>query len=383
MRISIVGAGPAGLYAAVLLKRARADLELRVFERNARDATFGFGVVFSDSALAFLEGDDAATHALLRPALQRWSDLDVVHRGTRIRIDGVGFAAIGRLALLQLLQTRAAALGVRTHYRKTVEDLALTARDDLVIGADGLNSVVRAAHREAFGEQLRWFDNRFAWFGTARAFERLTQTFVDSPDGRFNAHHYRYAPTLSTFIVECDAATWERAGFGQMTAAQSRAACERLFADTLEGAPLIDNRSEWRRFPRLHTAHSHVGNRVLIGDALHSAHFSIGSGTRLALEDASALVNALRTHDWQVAPALAAYAGVRRPAIGRLVRAAEASGRWYEAFASHMDLEPWPFALSYVQRSGRIEPGRLSRIAPGFARAAAERGLAPAASGAR
>lgn len=375
MRVAILGAGPAGLYAAILLKRRRAELEVRVFEQNPPDATFGFGVVFSDRALAFLEDDDPETAALIEPEMEHWSDITVVHRGERIAIDGVGFSAIGRLELLALLQRRAAELGIQPRYETRIDDLQALEPVDLVIGADGLNSRVRAESPEAFGESLTYLDNRFVWYGADREFDTLTQTFVETPYGPMNAHHYRYAPGRSTFIVETTPETFAAAGFETLSEPEYRAVCAECFAGQLAGAGLIANNSVWRRFPVLRCARWYTGNRVLVGDALHTAHFSIGSGTRLAIEDVVALVSALEANDWDPGEALPAYQAARQPVLDKITTAAERSAAWYERFDEHMALPPWEFALSYIRRAGRLDADRLRRLAPRFTAELERRGI--------
>ena len=365
MRITILGAGPAGLYLAYLIKRRRPDTTVTVIEQNPADATFGFGVVFSDRALEFLREDDEATYSAITPHMESWNDITIAHRGERVTIDGVGFSAIGRLKLLQLLQARARSVGVEPVYRRTVKSLDELGDADLVVGTDGVNSLVRRGNEERFGASVRFLSNRFAWFGTGRRFETLTQTFVETDAGSFNAHHYRYAPNLSTFIVEVDGATFARAGFGQMDEEQTRSFCERVFAQALDGNQLISNKSTWRQFPIVHNEHWSVGNCVLVGDALHTAHFSIGSGTRLAMEDAIALDKAL-THSDDIGAALAAYEATRRPILEKLVSGANGSATWYEHFAEHMRLAPVDLAMSYITRSGRIDIDRLRRLSPRF-----------------
>ena len=356
MKVLVVGAGPAGLYFSYLLKKAKPDCELRVLEQNPPDATFGFGVVFSDRALEFLQADDPTTYGLITPQLEAWVDLVVVHRGERNVIDGIGFAAIGRLKLLQLLQRQAASVGIVPEYEKALT--SSVAGYDLVVAADGVNSTVRSWHD--FGTTTSHLTNKFAWYGTPSVFDTLTQTFVANEHGTFNAHHYRHAPRMSTFVVECDAATWQRAGFASMDEAATQAYLEKLF-----GHPLVSNKSVWRNFPNLRNRRWFLGKTVLIGDALRTAHFSIGSGTRLAMEDAIALATALR-ESGDLGKALESYEAARRPVVEKLVAAADASGAWYERFPEHMKLAPREFAWSYIQRSGRIDPARLRKISPKF-----------------
>ena len=377
MRICVIGAGPAGLYAAILIRRARPDIEITVYEQNPAHATWGFGVVFSDQALAFLRNDDAETADLIEPHLRCWSDIAVVHRGQRIVIDGIGFSAISRLGLLQLLQRRARDLDIAVQFTTRIDQIDDIAAD-LVIGADGLNSAVRVSGD--FGEDISYLSNRFVWYGAEREFDALTQTFIDTDYGPMNAHHYAYAPGQATFIIEMPADVFTRTGFADMPEADYRRICQNLFAETLQGAALIANNSVWRQFPQLTCQHWSSGNRVLVGDALHTAHFSIGSGTRLALEDVIALVNALQNCDWQVSPALQTYQSNRKPFLDKLVHAAGRSADWYENFPRHMQLEPWPFALSYIQRGGRIDIDRLRDLAPHFAGELDARGIDPEAA---
>jgi 2-polyprenyl-6-methoxyphenol hydroxylase-like FAD-dependent oxidoreductase len=367
MRIAIIGAGPAGLYLAYLIKRRRPDSQVEVFEQNARGATFGFGVVFSDRALEFLRGDDPDTAAAIEPHLESWHDISLDLCGERIVIDGIGFTAIGRLALLDLLLARARSVGVEPRYQHAVARLDDIGEADLIVGADGVNSLVRRSHQAAFGSTVSLLTNRFAWFGTAKPFATLSQTFRANEYGHYNAHHYRYSPAMSTFIVEVDRDTFARAGFADMPLPQARAFCERVFADVLDGHALISNNSNWRQFPVVRNERWSHGRCVLLGDALHTAHFSIGSGTRLAIEDAIALDAALARHPNAVGDALGDYETSRRPILEKLVVAANASSRWYEHFAEHMRLAPIDFAMSYLTRSGRIDMDRLRKLSPRFA----------------
>ncbi len=356
MRIFVAGAGPAGLYFSYLVKRRHPEWDVRMVEQNRADSTFGFGVVFSDRALEFLREDDPATYDLITPRMETWTDLKVEHRGTPVIIDGIGFAAIGRLSLLELLQQQAASVGVTPEYERRIA--APPRGFDLIVGADGVNSTVRGWHD--FGTTISHLTNKFAWYGTPSVFDTLTQTFVDNEHGSFNAHHYRHSRDMSTFVAECDAQTWRRAGFASMDESATLAYLEKLF-----GHRLVSNKSVWRNFPNLRNRRWHVGKTVLIGDALRTAHFSIGSGTRLAMEDAIALAKALDGPP-DIPQALKAFQAARRPIVEKLVGAADASGAWYDAFPQHMKLAPREFAWSYIQRSGRVDPARLRKTSPRF-----------------
>jgi 2-polyprenyl-6-methoxyphenol hydroxylase-like FAD-dependent oxidoreductase len=364
MKMLIAGAGPAGLYLAYLVKRQLPWWEVRVVEQNARDSTFGFGVVFSERALEFLRADDPDTYDRITPAMEVWTDISVVHRGTTVVIDGIGFSAIGRLRFLQLLRRQLETAGVSIEFENVLGGKEAFQGYDLVVAADGANSTLRKT--ADFGTTITPLSNKFAWFGTTRTYAVLTQTFVQNEAGTFNAHHYRHSPEMSTFVFECDAATWARAGFAAMDDAATLGYCERVFADALQGHRLVSNKSIWRNFPNVRNRHWSRGNVVLIGDAQRTAHFSIGSGTRLAMEDAIALAKALSDFKRDIPGALASFEAARRPIVDKLVAAADASANWYERFPDHMKLAPRDFAWSYIQRSGRIDPEKLRRIAPKF-----------------
>lgn len=366
MRIAVAGGGPAGLYFATLWKQRHPKDAVRVFEQNPPDATFGFGVVFSDRALEFLRADDPETHDLITPEMETWEAMTLVHKGEKVTIDGVGFSSIGRLHLLQLLQERALAVGAELSFETAVPAPGDLAGYDLVIASDGVNSAVRRGFEGDFDMSLSYLPNKFAWYGVEKPFDTLTQTFIETEYGPFNAHHYRYTPTMSTFLVECARETWEKAGFATMSEAQSAEKCADIFADTLDGKPLVTNKSNWRNFPLLWNGRwSHL-NMVLVGDALHTAHFSIGSGTRLALEDVIALVAALEAQPDDLRAALQSYEDARKPIVQKIVNAATSSARWYEDFADHMKLSPIEFGYAYMTRSGRIDDERLRKLAPNF-----------------
>ena len=366
MRVAIVGAGPAGLYLAYLLMRSKLKVEVEIFEQNPPDATFGFGLVFSERALEFLNDEDPGTLAAIRPAVEHWKDSILVHNGYEVRIDGMDYTGIGRLRLLQILQAQARSVGVEAKYLHPIEDPDACAKADLVVGADGVNSVIRRGHENMFGTTVTYLTNRFAWFGTTKHFEALTHTFIETELGHFNAHHHPHAPDMSTFVVEVDERTFFRAGFDKMDGDQTQAVCEQVFDEILDGHGLVSNKSIWRQFPKVWNERWSTGNRVLVGDALHTAHFSIGSGTRLAMEDAIALAKALERHPQHLPMALAEYEATRKPIVTKLVAAANASAAWYERFADHMALAPMDFAMSYITRSGRVDLERLRRSSPAF-----------------
>ena len=365
MRIAVLGGGPGGLTFAYFWKKRHSDARVDLFEQNAAGATFGFGVVFSEQALEFLRADDPETVDAITPKLESWQNITLNLRGQSVAIDGVGFSSIGRLELLTILRERVRAVDVAPRYDTVISSVDQLKDYDLVVGADGLNSLVRRTFEKEFGASVSHSTNRFAWYGTSKRFETLSQTFVQTDLGAFNAHHYRYSPEMSTFLVECDAATFKAYGFADKTMEASQAICEQIFAATLDGHRLASNKSVWRNFPWIWNENWSHRNMVLIGDALHSAHFSIGSGTRLAIEDAIALTKALEAEK-DIPNGLARYQAERQPIVKKLVTAARTSADWYEHFAEHMRLDPMDFAYSYITRSGRIDDARLRAMSPAF-----------------
>ena len=333
-------------------------------EQNRADATYGWGVVFSDKALTFLEGGDARFMADLRDRLERWDALTVVHRDDAISIDGHGFTAIARLELLQLLQRHCAAAAVEMRFETRLEHVSLDDYD-IVVGSDGVHSRVRDQFAPHFEAASRLLSNKYVWYGTDRVFDTLSLIFREFDGGFYVAHAYRFNPRASTFLVECDVGTWNRAGFSTMNDEESRAYCARVFARDLQGHQLMSNKSGWTSFTVSSNARWSHRNAVLVGDALRSVHFSIGSGTRLALEDAIALHRAIQSTG-TVRRALDAFEAARRPIVEKIIEAAGRSAEWYERFHERMTMAPHEFAMSYATRSGRVSRGQIEQTSPRF-----------------
>lgn len=367
MKVVSIGGGPAGLYLGILLKRARPDWSVRVLERNRPDDTFGFGVVFSDATLDNLATADPESYRAITESFAHWDDIDVHFRGRVLTSTGHGFSGLGRQRLLTILQERCRALGVELRFETEVESVAEAGDADLVVLADGVNSSLRDQHADRFEPDIDWRPNRFVWLGTTFPFRAFTFYFKQSAHGVFRVHAYRYAPDSSTFIVECTEDTWRRAGLDQASEAETVAYCERLFAEELAGHRLLENRSVWRSFPTVRNRRWHHERLVLLGDAAHTAHFSIGSGTKLAMEDAIALRDALLSHD-AVPEALSAYEAERRPTVESTQRAAQVSLEWFENTERYLELEPIELAFSLLTRSLRVSHENLRLRDPAFVR---------------
>lgn len=369
MRINIVGGGPAGLYFALLMKKADSRHRISIIERDGPDDTFGWGIVFSDRTLGGLSEYDLQTHAAITQRFEHWDNVDVAHRDRRISIRGNAFAGIARVEFLRILRERCSELGVDIEYRRNIGDDELPAlrEADLVIGADGANSIVRRGLAAEFEPQVEPRRNKYIWLGTTRLFHGLTLTFRESEHGWFAAHSYKFSPTHSTFIVECPEAVWRAAGFERMDGPQVCAYLERAFAPDLEGRPLLTNNFvRWLNFPLIRNRRWIAGNTLLLGDALHTAHFSIGSGTKLALEDAIALYDAMQAES-ALPAALERFERERRPVVESLQAAAQSSLEWYENFPERMHLHPMALAYELMTRSGRIDLDRLRKRDPMFA----------------
>jgi 2-polyprenyl-6-methoxyphenol hydroxylase-like FAD-dependent oxidoreductase len=353
------------------MKRLDPSHDVAIVERSARDATWGFGVVFSDRALEFLRADDEALYRTLTPHLETWPHITVARNDTAIPIAGNGFASIGRLELLTLLYDYVERLGVNLHFDQEITTLAQLGDADLVVGANGAFSWLRNEHADRFGTTIDWRSNRFIWYGSTKAFDSLTLTFRETDAGVFCAHHYRYRPDRSTFLVEVEQGTWQRAGFDAMSPDDTIRACERVFAKELDGHRILSNHSQWRRFPAIWNERWSFGNVVLLGDALRTAHFSIGSGTRLAMEDAIALFKAFRDVGAKDVPAaLARFQQQRMPPMRTIWEAANASLRWYEDMDRLVrTLAPVELAYGYMTRTGRVDHAEVVRRDPALAAA--------------
>jgi anthraniloyl-CoA monooxygenase len=376
MKIAVIGGGPGGLYFAALAKQLNPAHEITVWERNAPDDTFGFGVVFSDETLGGIENADTEFAAAMAQRFARWTDIDIHYRGQSFTVGGQGFAAMSRKELLALLQERVRSLGIAVHYSTQAPDAdELRATHDLVVAADGRGSRVRAQYASVFHPDLDQRHSKYMWLGTDRVFEAFQFFIKQTQWGTMQVHGYPYSDAGSTFIVEMHEDVWRRAGFDATEGTEfppgtsdedALRRLRELFADELAGHELLANNSKWLNFTTVRNERWHHGNLVLVGDAAHTAHFSIGSGTKLAMEDSLALAACLHEHP-DVETALAAYEAERRPVVASTQRAAQASLEWFENIGLYTGNEPEQFCFNLLTRSRRITYDNLRERDPEFA----------------
>lgn len=362
MKIATIGGGPGGLYCSLLLKKANPSLDVTVFEKNLRGATYGWGVVFSDTTLTSFREADYKTYVDITDNFVMWDAIDVRFKGELVRCGGQVFSGIARVTLLDILQRRCEELGVRLRFEEETSPAGLEGFD-LVIAADGINSASRAAQETSYGPRIEEGRSRYIWYGTACPFDSFTFIFKANEHGLFQVHAYPFDGHTSTFIVECDERSWRAAELNEATEEESIAYCEKLFADELRGHTLMSNQSKWIRFPTLTTRRWHARSDgtlpvVLLGDAAHTAHFSIGSGTKLAMEDAAALARSISEHH-DITHALARYQLERKPVVERFQEAARQSQSYFESTRRYLDLGLEQFVFHLLTRSGRIDYGNL------------------------
>jgi anthraniloyl-CoA monooxygenase len=365
MKVTVIGGGPGGLYFALLAKKAWPSWDITVYERNRPDDTFGFGVVFSDQTLDSFKAYDPVTYERIRRRFAYWGDVDVVYKGSVLRSGGNGFCGCSRVALLNILQDRGRELGVQMRFQREVDDLAEFADSDLIVVADGINSRIRSRHESHFQPSVDLRPNKFTWLGSTKPLDAFKYFFKEVKEGLIVAHCYQYEPGRSTWVIETDGDTWRKLGFDTNSELEMISKLQDIFSEELAGHPLIPNRSLWRNFPTITNKTWVKGNAVLVGDAKATAHFSIGSGTKLAMEDAIALYEALRTEE-TVGPALAKYDTARREEVEKTQHAANVSLGWFEHMKRYWGMAPEQFAFGVMSRSKQITWENLELRDPQF-----------------
>lgn len=358
MKITVIGGGPGGLYTALLTKKARPDWDVEVYERNQADDTFGFGVVFSDETLDEFLSRDKPLFEKMRGEFAYWDDVAIHFKGQEMRCAGNGFCGTSRHTLLRLLQERCAELGVKMEFGVDVDAANLKTQfpdSDVIVAGDGINSAIRAQYEDGFKPSTTWRTNRFCWMGSTRQMDEFNYFFRETEHGHIVAHCYQYEKDHSTWVIEMDEATWQGHGFEEFDEEGSRDKLEQIFAEELQGHPLLLNRSNWRNFPRIFCENWYVDNIVILGDAKASAHFSIGSGTKLAMECAIALSDALLAHaEDSVTRAFQAYDDARRTPCQIIQHNADVSLAWFEHMHRSWDMEPYQFAMVVMCRAKSI-----------------------------
>lgn len=379
MKIRIIGGGPAGLFYAYLMKRDDASHDIHVYERDPENATYGWGVVFSDVALSFVRDIAPELYESMTRGQEVFDEMAVVHQGVHVTLAHNTFHRMARIDLLKALHAHCREVGVKIEFDRRIDDIDAFADADLIVVADGANSAIRTRYQQHFEPTLDERPNLLAWYGTTQLFDPLSLIFRQNSDGLAVAHAYRYSRTHSTFLVEVTPPTFERAGLGRMTEAQSLAWCERVFAEDLQGHRLLSNKSNWFRYTIVKNRHWHWRNVVLLGDALRTGHPSVGSGTRLAMQDSIALFNACKTCQSRqggandappdVPKLLEEFVRLRQPGSDALQKAAIKSTEWYENLGPKLGLDPISFAYDYVTRSGRVDHAEVRRRDPELAAA--------------
>jgi anthraniloyl-CoA monooxygenase len=367
MKVTVIGGGPGGLYFALLAKKQWPRWDITVYERNRPDDTFGFGVVFSDQTLDTFKAYDAVTYERIRRRFAYWGDVDVVYKGEVLRSGGNGFCGCSRVALLNILQDRGRELGVGMRFQREVTGLEEFADSDLIVVADGINSAIRTKYREHFQPSVDLRPNKFTWLGSTKPLDAFKYFFRETPQGIVLAHVYQYEADRSTWVIEMNEDTWRNFGLDRLGEQEMLPVLEKVFAEELEGHPLIANRSLWRNFPNITNKTWVRGNAVLVGDAKATAHFSIGSGTKLAMEDAIALFEAFKK-DHDVAKALKRYDTARREEVEKTQHAANVSLAWFEHMKRYWGMEPQQFAFGVMSRSKQITWENLELRDPAFIR---------------
>ncbi len=366
MRIGVIGGGPAGLYFALLMKARDSRHEIHVMEQNPPDATYGWGLVFAAPTLRLLADSDPEFYADLQKDCAELDTMEIGHRGVRVAVKGNRWARVSRLAMLTTLQRHCLQRGVKIEFQTRAEDVDCFAGFDLVVVADGVASSIRAKHADWFQPSFERYRNKFAWYGTTALIPALALIFRESEHGIFIAHCYQYSRTHSTFLVECDPQAWSRAGLDRMSDDESLRYCAAVFRDDLDGKPLLSNKSSWFNATIIRNQRWSHDNVVLLGDALRTVHFSIGSGTRMALQDAIALADAVARRGDDVQAGLQEFARRRRPGSDDFQESAIRSILWYENVSAIFHLDPLAFAYSYFRRTGKMSHEDLRRMDPAF-----------------
>ena len=369
MKIRVIGGGPAGLFYAYLMKRDDPAHDIRVYERDPESATYGWGVVFSDVALGFVRELAPELYESMTRQQELFDEMAVVHQGQHVMLAHNTFHRMARIDLLRALHAHCRQVGVVIEFERRFDDATEFADCDLVAAADGANSAIRTRYKEHFQPTLDERPNLMAWYGTTRLFDPLSLIFRQNDDGLAIAHTYRYSRTHSTFLVEVDPETFHKSGLDRMTEAQSLAWCEKVFAEDLQGHKLLSNKSNWFRYTIVKNRQWYYKNIVLIGDALRTGHPSVGSGTRLAMQDSIALFDACKTCGADVPKLLAEFVKIRQPGSDALQKAAIKSTEWYENLGPKLNLDPVSFAYDYVTRSGRVDHAEVRKRDPELAAA--------------